>query len=453
LFVIVALAIALGVVYVFVTPLGLPYDEPSHWSTVQYYANHGRLPVLGHPGVTYEAYMGPVAYSVDAVALRAAQVAGASVADSLRLVRLLGVLEFALTVLLVALLTRRIVLPLWAGLAAVCVLALNPMLLTMSACVQNDSLALLLSVLAVFLTVAWLDERPSIGASVLVGLVSGVALLTKLNAWVVVVAVPAWLAWVHGRHAVYVTLAFLASVAAVSGWWFVRNVALYGDLTAASAVDRTGVSFSGAEFTGVSSAVHIVRSVVTYLWLPTEYVRNLISAPASLKGLLLVVTLAAGVLATRQRRNLNDETRAFFLVAGCTALSLAWWLGTYLLFQAFSPRVAYVALPMWVVVVALALSGFRRRTGLLLVVGLIVLLNVWTIAQLRRVEAPSLLPLMSMGRQGGPPDPDRRGDNAGMRATPWVVTPRNQQPERSARVVGCHASARCLPATQYAGDP
>src|SRR6187551_856726 len=35
-----------GTVYAFVTPAGLPYDEPSHWATVQYYADHGRLPVL-----------------------------------------------------------------------------------------------------------------------------------------------------------------------------------------------------------------------------------------------------------------------------------------------------------------------------------------------------------------------------------------------------------------------
>jgi D-alanyl-D-alanine carboxypeptidase (penicillin-binding protein 5/6) len=324
------------------------------------------------------------------------------VADSLRLVRLLGVLEFALTVLLVASLTRRIVLPVWAGLAAVSVLALNPMLLTMSASVQNDSLALLLSMLALVLTIAWLDEQPSVGASVVVGLVSGLAVLTKLNAWVVVVAVPAWLVWVHGRRAVHPALAFFASVVAVCGWWFVRNAALYGDLTAASAVDRTGVSFSGAGFSGISSAIDTFRSVVTYLWLPTEYVRNLISAPATLKGLLVIITLATGVLAYRQRDNLN-KCRAWVLVFGCAALCLVWWLITHFLYQSYSIRVAYIALPMWVAIVALALSSFPRRIALLVVVGLMLLLNVWTIAELRGVKAPPLLSLMSMEAPRDPP--------------------------------------------------
>ena len=47
-----------------------------------------------------------------------------------------------------------------ASLAAVAVVALNPMLLTMSASVQNDSLALLLGVLVILLAVAVLGERP-----------------------------------------------------------------------------------------------------------------------------------------------------------------------------------------------------------------------------------------------------------------------------------------------------
>ena len=45
-------------------PPGLPYDEPAHWSTVLYYAREHRLPVLGDPGVAYEAQMGPVYYAL-----------------------------------------------------------------------------------------------------------------------------------------------------------------------------------------------------------------------------------------------------------------------------------------------------------------------------------------------------------------------------------------------------
>ena len=38
-----------------IVPPGTPYDEPSHFGTVQYYATMHRMPVLGQPGVSYEA--------------------------------------------------------------------------------------------------------------------------------------------------------------------------------------------------------------------------------------------------------------------------------------------------------------------------------------------------------------------------------------------------------------
>ena len=84
-----------GTVYAFVTPAGLPYDEPSHWATVQYYADHGRMPVLGDKGVTYEAQMGPVAYVADAVIVRIADTLGFGAETAFRLVRLFGVLQLA----------------------------------------------------------------------------------------------------------------------------------------------------------------------------------------------------------------------------------------------------------------------------------------------------------------------------------------------------------------------
>ena len=60
-------ATALGVVFALRVPLGLPYDEPAHWENVLFYATEHRLPVLGEPGASYEAQMGPVYYVLAAV--------------------------------------------------------------------------------------------------------------------------------------------------------------------------------------------------------------------------------------------------------------------------------------------------------------------------------------------------------------------------------------------------
>src|ERR1700733_12491363 len=102
------LTLLVGAVYVWVVSPGLPYDEPSHWSTVLFYADHWSLPVLGHPGVTYEAQMGPVAYALDAGLVRLLRAAGVSLETSFHLVRLLGALELALAVLVVGKLVRRL---------------------------------------------------------------------------------------------------------------------------------------------------------------------------------------------------------------------------------------------------------------------------------------------------------------------------------------------------------
>ena len=97
-----------GTIYAFVTPAGLPYDEPSHWATVQYYVDHGRMPVLGDEGVSYEAQMGPVAYVADAVIVRVADALGLGAETAFRLVRLFGVLQLAALVVVLGALMARV---------------------------------------------------------------------------------------------------------------------------------------------------------------------------------------------------------------------------------------------------------------------------------------------------------------------------------------------------------
>lgn len=379
-----------GAAYAFVTTSGLPYDEPSHWATVQYYEHHGRMPVLGDKGVTYEGQMGPVAYVVDAGIVRIADALGLSAETGFRLVRLFGVLQLAALVLVLGALMRRVISESLAALAALAVVALNPMLLTMSASVQNDSLALLLGVLVLLLTLAMLGERIRPWAALLIGGLAGMAMLTKLSDWVVVVVVAGWLAWVHRRNALTPLAAFLIGALAVSGWWFVRNLALYGDLTAASAVRRTGVSFDRYHVAGPGDLGHIASQMVTYLWLPTEYLRNLISAPSPLKGVLLILTVAGAIFGVRLGR---AGHRGFVLLAGTAVLSVVTWVVTFLAYQAVAPRVAYLALPFWVILLALAASRLPERILVPSASLLVVALNVWAIVEIENVNAPKFLNL------------------------------------------------------------
>jgi D-alanyl-D-alanine carboxypeptidase (penicillin-binding protein 5/6) len=376
----------LGTIYAFVTPAGLPYDEPSHWATVQYYADHGRMPVLGDELVTYEAQMGPIAYVLDAGIVRAAEILGLGAETTFRLVRLFGVLQLAALVVVLGALIARFMSRSVVLVGALAVIALNPMLLTMSASVQNDSLALLLGVSVLFLALALLRDSPRTGPALALGGLAGLAVLTKLTNWIVVVVVAGWLAWVHRRRAVAPVAAFLCGALAVSGWWFVRNVLLYGDPTAASAAERTGASFDRYRLTRVGDLGHVVQQVVTYLWLPTEYLRNSISAPTALKVVLLVVTVIGAVVGASRLGRVNRS--GLPLLAGTALLSVVTWLITYLGYQAVAPRVAYLALPLWVLLVVLAAHRLPSRAAVATVLVLVAALNSWAIFEIARLNAP-----------------------------------------------------------------
>jgi 4-amino-4-deoxy-L-arabinose transferase-like glycosyltransferase len=349
------------------------------------------MPVLGDRGVTYEAQMGPVAYVVDALVVHVGRATGFSPSGTFHLVRLVGTVELCLAALLVGLLMRRLLGRSWPSAAALAILALNPMLLTMSSSVQNDTLALVLGLLALELALSRLSERPTSRGALLVGIVAGLAVLTKLTAWPVVVAVAGWLVWRHRRGAVQPLMAFIVAAVAVSGWWFIRNIVLYGDPTAAAGVHRSGVSFGAYPVHGASDVVHILEELITYLWLPTEYVRNFISAPVALKAGLLLMTAAVlitGLLGIRHSRKVPS-----WLIVGTALVSIGSWLVTHLAYQAVAPRVAYMFLPLWIGLVGLALARIPRRAAIVGVTVLLVCLNAWTLYELARVQSPEFIRL------------------------------------------------------------
>ena len=383
--VVLALAtLALGAVYVWVVTPGLPYDEPSHWSNVLFYAHHASLPILGHPGVTYEAQQGPLAYALDALLVRAAQGVGLGLDTAFRVVRLLGVVELACAVPLLAGLIERVVGNRRAALAGTAVFALNPMLLTMAASVQNDTLALLLGVLALVLAVRLLDDRPRIAPAALVGVLAGLAVLAKLTAWPIVVAIPFWLVWRRRRSALGASLAFLVAVGVLTAWWFIRNVVLYGDPTAAAGVVKLGLSYPPFHVHGLSGVGHIVEEVVTYLWLPTEYLRNSLHAPGILKTLLLALTLAVVLVGIVDRRRLRGS--AVSLVVSCGIVAFLSWLLLFLGVQGSPPRLAYMAWPLWIALVALLAARLPARACLATVLSGLVILNAWVLYEGARVH-------------------------------------------------------------------
>jgi hypothetical protein len=149
--------------------------------------------------------------------------------------RLLSTLLGGLTILGVYM-TARTAFPdsTYVALMAAALVSFNPRFITHSATVTNDSLLAALTAWGVYGCVDVLRHGPSTQRSVMLGIVIGLASLTKVGGFfllplaALVLADHAWRrgAWVrHGAHLVGIT----ALCVLVAGWWYASNFLRYGD--------------------------------------------------------------------------------------------------------------------------------------------------------------------------------------------------------------------------------
>lgn len=123
------------------------------------------------------------------------------------------------------------------ALGASLLVAFSPQFLFISGAVNTDSLVTTLSCLSVYASVRLVKRGPSRVGGAVLGLLLGLAQLSKLN------SVPLWLlalltiVLAHTKHrrplkdAIENTLMIFLPAIVICGWWFARNWLLYGDLT------------------------------------------------------------------------------------------------------------------------------------------------------------------------------------------------------------------------------
>lgn len=132
------------------------------------------------------------------------------------------------------------------ALAAAAIHAFTPMSLFVNSAINNDNLIVPVSTLTLLLLVRRVKQagrspdRGVLWSTVGLGTVIGLALLTKASGIALLILAAAALAWeawrlpdaTWARRAGYLlshAAAMLAPAALIAGWWFVRNVQLYGD--------------------------------------------------------------------------------------------------------------------------------------------------------------------------------------------------------------------------------
>jgi len=422
---ILALFVLLGMTYSVIVPPFEVSDEKWHYPMVKYIADHWGLPVQ-EPGVEtpwrQEGSQAPLYYFLSALAtcwidtsdmetvrhLNPHVDPGATPDGNVNLVvhnpplesfpwrgtvlavhivRSLSVLMGAAAVYLTYLIVREVLpdRPVLA-LGAAAVHAFTPMVVFISGAVNNDNLIVPLCSLALLMLLRLLPDpsgfpkpggsrRVPVGRYLALGVVLGLAALTKssslaltvITALVVVVRAVRRRSWAEFFAGGAATLLPLLLVA---GWWYLRNLRLYGDLTGFNAffeilgtrdvpadlaqLWRERYSFA-AGYWGNFGGINVPMPAWVY---------SVLNALTIIAALGLVALLVRQIVRAQKRSSICHLSFAHlsFVICALWALGVvipwSFWASTTWSSQG---RLVFPALPVWSLLLVLGLSGWLPR--------------------------------------------------------------------------------------------
>jgi hypothetical protein len=420
---IVAIFVLLGFTYSVVTPVFEASDEKWHYPMVKYIADNWSLPVQ-EPGIEtpwrQEGSQAPLYYVLSAAAtfwidtsdmdtvrrLNPYVDAGATPDGNVNLVvhnpvlerfpwrgtvlavhviRFLSVLMSAAAVTLTYLIAREVLPDRPAiALGAAAIHAFTPMCIFISASVNNDNLAVLLSSLGLWALIRMANPKLQIANPkhlvvdyLSLGIVLGLAALTKsqtlalapITALVVIVRAVRRRSW---REFPIGGLATALPLLLIAGWWYWRNLQLYGDL-------------SGVEMFTQILGKRDVPADLPQLWrerfsflagywgnfgginVPmAEWVYPVLNAATIAAGLGLVITLIRQVASCK-----SNQSRFNLPPAACRlpfVICLLWallvfvpWLLWARITWSSQGRLVFYAISVWSLLLAMGLAGWLPR--------------------------------------------------------------------------------------------
>ena len=126
------------------------------------------------------------------------------------------------------------------ALSALVIMAWNPQYVFMTASINNDNLAALLGTLSIGWSLLVLQRGITVRRVIIGGLLLSAALLTKVSVGALAIVMLAALFFAPGTRAARLKAlaSITAMVAILCGWWFIRNVQLYGELTGVNTMLR-----------------------------------------------------------------------------------------------------------------------------------------------------------------------------------------------------------------------
>lgn len=400
------LALALRLLSAFLVPIFEKPDEDRHFAYISFIAEHKELPVQTAE-IRGEFYQPPLYYIFASLIMGIAKAFTQSKIHLVISMRLLSIIFSMLTLYVVYKISsllfadRRLVL----GIAAF--LALLPSHINMSSTVTNANFSDFLSTLIVYIMLIILVKGQNNGRKILLlGIIVGVALATRLSTIPAVLTIPFALFTRHYpdiKKAIKPILAITLIALAISSANFLRNFFLYGDFLGTNAM-RLDFEFEG---NSILQPVFIARllgwTFITF-WASFGktngvFIGSLSSKPgiaifAASYFILLLVTLASlyGLYTLLRRyRQKSDiltslQKKSFFVLL----VHLAILSATFIYFNKwdFQPqgRLFFPAISTISVFFTLGIyrlfSQNNRQKFLFMYMGFLILLNIASIASI-----------------------------------------------------------------------
>lgn len=279
-------------------------DETSHAAYVEYIARNRSLPP--YTIQYYESVHPPLYYALAAAFTWAGMVG----------VRFVNVVIGCLALLTLYRLARLY--PRGNPLLCVGLLAFLPMFVTECGSITNDILAVFLGTLGFYHIVLGYRTRFDAKRTTFLALTLAAGLLTKYQC---LAFVPAAIVAMVIRRSYRQCLSTLFAVAALSGWWYVRNVLLFGDPFRQHAEQRLLGFLAGFPDVQVSPAEYWGRAVISAAVSVPGLYRDWLPLPIYVVYGVLILAAIAGIVSTKPR-----PSPEWLLLALPVAFAGAFWI-------------------------------------------------------------------------------------------------------------------------------
>jgi len=286
--------------------------------------------------------------------------------------------------------------------------AFQPQFVFISSVVNNDSAAAALSAVTLWLMARVLRQGPTPRRTLLIGVVVGLAVLTKTSVLLLVPLVGAALLWKSWRRRspwrslLTTGTLYAAAVAATGGWWYLRNYILYADPLGLTSHLET--LWGRAEPVSLLQLLPEIPLLVRSFW--GAYGWGHVFWPPTIYILLTGAALAFALSALLRLMHLSCESA---VTRAALTLALAWFalISVALLrwmqrVEAPHGRLLFPALSAWALLTAAGMQRLPRGHGAnrVFLLALVSLATLAPGARLLATFAPPRLAAPEVAAQG-----------------------------------------------------